>query len=207
MTEEWQRLTLTDDFYRDGIRQVIFIVFGLLSVIVVLAGLSLFIFLDKPVPTTFSVQAEWRVQPPIPLDKPHLTKPDLLQWVASVISRVFIFDFVNYDSQLESYKQYFTEEGWKIFLDQLNIYANYNTVLAGRLFVSGEISSAPFIIKEGRLLGKASWWVQIPMQITYAGVSPLPDKSVTFQVLIERVPTLNNLSGVAIGNIILAPIE
>ena len=44
-----------------------------------------------------------------------------------------------------------------------------------------------------------SWWVQMLININYSGGYTQP---LNLQVLIVRVPTLNNLYGVAIENII-----
>jgi hypothetical protein len=148
-----------------------------------------------------------RVQAAVPLTQPYLSDSELMQWIAEVLPKVLVYDFNYYDSQTAKAKKYFTNNGWSAFANQLNIYANYNTVLANKLFVTAKITAAPFKLNSGVIeeSGKYGWWVQIPLTIKYDGYQPMAEKKVTFQVLIVRVSTLNNLTGVAIDNIYQAP--
>jgi intracellular multiplication protein IcmL len=201
--QELHVVELRDEFYRDSFGKVVTIIIGFIIAIAFLVALSIYLFLDKPPPVSFHVDGEWRVRAPVPLDQPYLSRPDLLQWVTNVLPKAFIFDFNHYNAQLKEASQYFTADGWKGFLDQLNIYANYNNMQAYKLFVSASPSGAPAIINEGLLSGRYAWWVQIPMNINYAGYSPPPNKALTLQVLVVRVSTLNNLMGVGINNVVV----
>lgn len=207
MAEEVDVVELRDSFYRDSLGKVIFIVASICALIIILISLSIYFYLDKPAPITFSVGEEMRVQLPVPLDKPYLSRPDLLQWVADVLPRSFNLDFNYYNDQLKSNQSDFTTTGWQSFLNQLNIYANYNNVQAYKLFVTSAPTAAPFVLREGVIpeTGKYGWWVQLPVIINYAGYKPPASVNVTLQVLVIRVPTLNNLTGVAIDNVIQAP--
>lgn len=205
--EELNVVELEDNFYRDSIGKVILIITSICAIIIILILLSLYFYLDKPAPITFSVYDEMRVQPAVPLDKPYLSTPDLLQWVADVVPKSFILDFNFYNDQLTTISKNFTPNGWKAFLNQLNIYANYNNVQAYKLFVTSTPSAAPSILREGVISesGKYGWLVQMPIAINYAGLKPPANVNVTLQVLVVRVPTLNNLIGVGIDNVIQAP--
>lgn len=198
---------LRDGFYRDSIGKIFFIFLSTLFSILILVLLSIYFYLAKPPPITFPVEAEMRVQKPVPLDQPYLSTPELLQWVADVFPKAFTFDFNNYNDQLKANANAFTGDGWAAFLNQLNIYANYNNVQAYKIFITAEPYSAPFILRDGVLpdSGRYGWWVQIPVTITYAGFKPPPTVKISFQVLVVRVPTLNNLMGVAIADVIQAP--
>lgn len=204
MTEETLVVVeLQDAFYRDSFGKLVLIIVSFCTAIVLLIALSIYLVLDKPPPLTFPVADEWRVQPPVPLDQPYVATPDLLQWVNDTVQKLFVFDFTNYDDQLAVLKTYFTEDGWRIYLNQLNNYVNYNNVQTNRLFVSMELQGAPIVLNQGLLSGKWGWWVQMPITIKYAGAVPVPSKNITLQILVIRVPTLNNLDGVAIDNIMV----
>jgi hypothetical protein len=71
------------------------------------------------------------------------------------------------------------------------------------MFASSSPQRAPFILNQGLLLGRYGWWVQMPMTIKYIGNNLVPAQTLKLQVLVVRVPTLNNLSGVGIDNIIV----
>lgn len=201
--EESQVVSLHDDFYRDSFGKVIFVISGMVLSIALLAATSLYLLLSKPAPVTFAVDKDWRVLQPVPVDKPYLPAPDLLQWVSNVIPDAFTLDFVSYDSQLKKKQHFFTDEGWRVFLNQLNNYVDYNKLLANKQFVNCVPKGAPFVINQGILSGRYAWWVQIPIEISFASTFRSPATSLTLQVLVVRVPTTNYLMGVAIDNVIV----
>ena len=196
--EEFQVVQLRTDFYRDGFRKILFALGIAVGVTVLLLSTVIYLLLDTPAPVNFSTDNEWRIVKPVPMDQPYLSTPDLIQWV-SVLPTLFNYDFVNYKSELQDNAQYFTDNGWKKFLDLLNSYIPYATIVSSKLFVNGTADGAPYVINEGLLAKKYSWWVQMLININYSGGYTQP---LNLQVLIVRVPTLNNLYGVAIENII-----
>ncbi len=201
--EEMETVRLLEIYTHDGLGKIILIVLGVLIATVMIASVSLYMYLQEPPPQTFSVYPEWRVQAEVPLDQPYLSVPDLLQWTSDVIPKVFSYDFNFYNDQLKSSAYYFTPNGWKVFLNYLNSYANYNNVQTYKLFVDASPKGVPVLLNQGLLSGKYAWWVQMPIEITYAGYKPLPNRVLTLQVLIVRVSTLNNLSGIGIENVIM----
>lgn len=202
--EELQIIYLRDDFYRDGFYKALLAVLVLLAAIVLLTSVSVYLVVTKPAPVEFSADNEWRVLPPVPLDLPYLTQPDLLQWISNVLPTVFGFDFVNYAQQIKNDTQYFTVDGWKKMSGLLANYADYNVVQTSKLFINAVLTGAPYILNQGLLQGRYGWWVQVPIDINYNGVLKNNTQSLVLQVLIVRIPTLNNLSGVAIDNIIVS---
>lgn len=203
--EELQVVEIQDDFYRDSFGKVIFVMVSLFTAIGFLVATSVYLYLNQPPPKIFRVEKEWRVLAPVPLDQPYLTTPDLLQWVSNVLPKSFAFDFINYNDQLKAISQYFTNEGWNIFLNQLNIYANYNKVQTYKMFVSAAPAGAPFIFNQGPVqeTGVYGWWVQMPLVINYSGYSGANAQTLSLQVLVVRVSTLNNLNGVGINNVLV----
>ncbi|TAK74361.1 MAG: type IV secretion protein DotI [Gammaproteobacteria bacterium] len=205
MAEELQVVEIREDFYRDSFGKVILILLSVCVAIALLAALSGYLYLTKPSPVTFVVDNEWRVKSPVPIDQPYLSTPDLLQWTSDALRKAFVYDFYEYNTQLKTASQYFTADGWKVFLDQLNSYASYNDVQAKKLFVTATPASAPFILQQGLLSGRYAWWVQMPININYyAANNQFSARTLTLQVLVVRVATTNNLNGVGIDNVIVA---
>lgn len=202
--EEAQVVRLKDDFYRDGFYKVIFSLLAISIAIVFLVVLSLYVHFTKPEPVNFVADNEWRILPPVPLNQPYLSTADLTQWVSEVLPTAFTFDFVNYSKYLKNAAQYFTENGWNKFLEQVNVYANFNTVQNSKLFINSDPAGAPFILSQGLLDGKYAWWVQMPLTLQYINADKVTNTDLVLQVLVTRVPTLNNLNGVGIENIVVA---
>ncbi|OGT36584.1 MAG: hypothetical protein A3F11_08290 [Gammaproteobacteria bacterium RIFCSPHIGHO2_12_FULL_37_14] len=204
MPEKKIKVELEENFYRDGVERIIIIIIGVFIAIGLIVSASLYIYLNKPPPITFPVGAEWRIQPEVPLDQPYLSIADLLQWVSDVLPKAFTYDFISYNDQLKQNAYYFTANGWKTFLNYLNSYANYTNVQKYRQFISVVPKGVPILINQGLVSGRYAWWVQLPIEISYAGYTSAPSRILMFQILIIRVSTLNNLSGVGIENIIIA---
>lgn len=205
MAEE-QVIELQDRFYHDSFSKLVLIMMSVLIAIALLIAVCIYMYFNKPPPKTFPVDAEWRIKPAVPLDQPYLSVPDLSQWAIDTIRHLFVFDFNHYSDQLKALMPYFTDDGWKIFLNQLNIYANSDTVSSEKEFITGKPTGAPIILNQGLLSGRWAWWIQIPVDIDYAyagGAKQPTTQSLTLQILIVRVSTLNNLLGVAIDNVVV----
>ncbi|OAI48676.1 hypothetical protein AYO45_04530 [Gammaproteobacteria bacterium SCGC AG-212-F23] len=203
MATDEQVLQLREDFYKDGFGKVMLALALAAAAIVLLIASSCYLVLSKPKPVNFAVGDEWRVLLPVPVDRAYLSTPDLLQWVSTVLPAVFTCDFVNYTDQIKKNVKYFTDNGQQKYADQLSNYANNNTVQNSKLFVSAVPTAAPFILNQGVLEGRYAWWVQMPMRLDYINYLRSYSESLTLQVLVVRIPTLNNLTGVAIENIIV----
>ena len=106
------------------------------------------------------------------------------------------------NKQLQDIKQYFTDNGYEVFLNQLKNRFDKADIIKNKIFVRAEPTAAPFILNQGILTGRYAWWVQIPIRISYAGVRILPEAVLTLQVLVVRTDTSNNLTGILIDNVI-----
>lgn len=201
--QELVTLTLREDFYRDSFSKLILIVANISVAIILLIAVSLYLYLNKPSPISFFVDAEWRVQPSVPLDQPYLSTADLQQWTSDAIQKSFIYDFYQYNDQLKAAAKYFTPNGWQVFLNQLNIYVNYNNVQTAKMFINATPDRAPVILQQGLLAGRYGWWVQIPVNLNYISYNRSSVQTLMLQILVVRVPTLTNLAGVGIDNVIV----
>lgn len=196
--EEQEIVRLKNDFYRDGFNKALFALATISGAIVFLIALSVFLHQSKPPPVYFSTDKEWRILPPVPLNKPYLTEPDLLQWVSEVVPSSINFDFVNYQKQFKNAAQYFTSDGWNTFLVLVNAYANEKNVQDEKLFINTTAGGAPIIIKQGLKEDKYAWLVQMPLVISGSNKTRTEIK---VELWVVRAPTLNNLYGVVIDSI------
>jgi intracellular multiplication protein IcmL len=202
--EKLEVVRLKDDFYKDGFFKILIALFTIITAVAFLFGLSIYLYTSKPAPVYFSTDDEWRILPPIPLDQVYLSTADLAQWVSDVLPNAFTYDFINYTKQLEGVAQYFTENGWQKFLEQVNTYANYNTVMASKSFINARPAGAPFVISQGLLDGRYAWWIQMPLNVNNITAEKSNMQALSIRALIVRVPTLNNIYGIGIENIIVS---
>lgn len=207
--EQMGVVELREDFYRDSFSKVIIAIIGFSTALFVMIFLAIYLYIDQPPPIDFKTYEDFRVQAPVPVDKPYLSIPDLLQWVTNTIQSVFVFDFLHYNEQLKAAMPYFTDDGWKVFLNQLNTYADNTSIMTNKQFVNVTIAGSPFIVNQSTgpqslLAGRWSWWVQLPITLNYfSSYNRSYSQSLTLQILVVRVSTLNNLDGVGIDNVIV----
>lgn len=201
--EELQVVRLRDDFYRDGFNKILIALATIIGSIIFLIVISIHLYLAKPPPVYFGTDNEWRVLAPIPLNQPYLTTADLSQWTSETLPSLFAYDFVNYANQLQNNAQFFTDDGWKKFLDQINIYASSNLVQNSKMFLNPAAAGAPFVLNQGLLNGRYAWWIQMPINVTFITATKSYTQPLVVQALIVRISTLNNLYGVAIDNFIV----
>lgn len=201
--EEFTIVTIEDNYYRDCFSRVLFIIGCLVASIAALVAISAYILFTEPPPVTFKVAEEWRIVPPVDIQEPYLSEGDLLQWVADVVPRLFDVDFLHIDDQLNQLKQYFTDNGYQVFLNQFNNNVDRDKLQSGKMFATDEITGAPIILNQGLLSGRYAWWVQIPINISYAGMETIPSSSIKLTLLVVRTETSNSLNGVAIDNVLV----
>lgn len=201
--ETLEIVDLKDNFYRDGFYKALMALFVLIVAVILLIAVSIYLAITKPEPVYFTTDNDWRVLAPVPLDEPYLNTPDLLQWVSTVLPQAFSYDFVNYSSQMNANTPFFTDNGWKIFSKQLNIYANFNAVQTAKMFINAVPAGGPVILNSGLLSGTYGWWVRMPLNVSYNSAGAPTSMQLSVQALVVRISTLNNLNGVAIENIIV----
>ncbi|MDA8561925.1 DotI/IcmL/TraM family protein, partial [Gammaproteobacteria bacterium] len=195
---------LKNDFYRDGYNKILICMGLIVAAILLLIACSLYLYFSKPKPIYFLTNKDWRVLPQVSLNQSYLPSSELLQWVGDVTRNAFYYDFINYDDQILKNRKYFTDKGWVSFEGMLKNYAPRDLIEVDKVFINGSPGAAPFIINEGLLDQTYAWWVQIPVWITYNYASKqksISKKQIVFQFLVVRVPTVNNIYGVAIDNI------
>jgi hypothetical protein len=111
---------------------------------------------------------------------------------------------------LDSLQQYFTPDGFAKLTTMLNTYANPKTVDASKLFIVAAPSAAPTVfnqglINKGTLAGRYGWWIQLPLDIKYTGSAEKDYTTpVVVKALVIRIPILNDLSGIAIDDVLVS---
>jgi intracellular multiplication protein IcmL len=201
--EELEIVRLRDDFFRDGFYKVfILLTMLLLAVVLLLAG-SIYLYFSKPAPVSFYTDNDLRAFPPVPVSEPYVKQADLIQWVSEILPQSFTFEFVNYNDELKRLQQYYTPRGWNALLTQIDIYANASTVQDSKLFINASANGTPTIPNQGLISGKYGWWIQMPLTIHKVTVTRHDEISIVVQALVVRVPTLNNLSGIQIDNLLV----
>lgn len=204
--EELKVIRLRNDFYRDGFRKIVFSLGLIILAILSIIATSIYLYVTKPAPVAFKTLDNWRIIAPVPPQQMYLNEAEVRQWISNTLQTIFIYDFYHYDQQFEQYKKYFSENGWDIYKDFLNNYAAKTNITSNKLFSRVTALEAPRITDSGPLPdGRYAWWIEMKIKISY--VSPdkvYPSLEPLIRVLVARISTAENLSGVVIENILLA---
>jgi intracellular multiplication protein IcmL len=199
--KELEIIRLRNDFYRDGFYTIFIALLVTILVLVVLIATSIYLYTHKPPPVTFYTDSDLRAFPLQPVTEPYVKQADLIQWVSEVLPASFTFDFINYQTQLKNLQPYFTPAGWTALTALLEKHIDVKTLQTNKLFVNARAGGAPTIPNQGLIDGRYGWWIRSRMKINYSSLERRYDTSIIIEALVVRVPTTNNLTGIAIDNI------
>ncbi len=189
-----------NEFYRDGFRNLIKI--ALLEGIVIIGLiLTLFVYMNNSQPHDryFATTADGRIMQLQPLDQPNLDTPALLSWVATSASETMTFSYLNYQKEMQASSKNFTKQGWESFTTALQKSHILDSVQAMQQLVSAQPRSAPILIQKGVFNGRYRWILQMPMIVKYQGIKESRVDQLSLQLVVERVPSLENPAGVGIA--------
>lgn len=123
-------------------------------------------------------------------------------WTSNQLQEIFTFDFVHYRDQIESHKMSFTHEGWIAFLKALKDSKLPQSVKEERQVVSSIPTSAPRVMAEGVFNGRYAWKIEQDFLLTFYTGNVSQTQNIKMNVLVVRVPTYENPSGVGIQQLI-----
>ncbi|RSZ55263.1 DotI/IcmL/TraM family protein [Massilia atriviolacea] len=147
-----------------------------------------------------------RIFPMIPMSQPYRKTADVIQYAKDNVTRSFTMDFLNWRQQLEDVRPGYTRDGFKSFLEALKASGVLETVKEKRMNMS--ISAGTGVLtKEGTENGVYQWIVELPIEVRLEGqTTRLPAQRFLTTVRIERVPTLDSIEGIGIGQLVTSPL-
>lgn len=147
-----------------------------------------------------------RIFPMIPMSQPYRKTADVIQYAKENVTRSFTMDFLNWRQQLEDVRPGYTRDGFKSFLEALKASGVLDTVKGKRMNMS--ISAGTGVLtKEGTENGVYQWIVELPIEVRLEGqTTRLPAQRFLTTVRIERVPTLDSIEGIGIGQLVTSPL-
>lgn len=192
-----ETVVLRNEFYRDGYRQHIRIItimgIALIVMTIVAGGLAI-----RKLEPVYFASDNGRIVKLVPLSEPYIQSGAILQMVNEAATAAYTYDFLNYRKQLQALSVHFTTEGFESLMAANERSGNLNTIVAKKLVVSATPTGAPVIIKEGVLNGLYTWKAQVPMLILYQSSSEKTQSNVIIEMVLRRIPTLENPRGVGV---------
>jgi len=195
---------LRRNFYRDSYRLVVLVLFIAIIIIAILGGIIAYLISHKPSPKYFATTSDGKLIPMIPLDKPNLTDQAVLQWISRAVTSLYTYDFLNFRQTFQNNAQYFTQSGWKAFLNKLGESRNLQAVEDKKLTVQAVPAGAPVIVNQGEFHGIYMWRIQLPILVTYQSLSEQFNQSLLVTAVIQRLPTLDSRYGIGISQLVVS---
>lgn len=134
-----------------------------------------------------------------PLTRPNVSTKALLSWATIAATATFTLDFVNYESNFNALKDYFTETGYQNFLNALEEANTLQTIQEKKLVISAVAIGPAVVSEEYEKSGIHNWKVEVPITVTYLSVSAEEKREKLISMTITQVPTTQASKGIGIS--------
>lgn len=191
-----------NEFYRDNYRRIqVVLLISILMNLLFIGGVT-YMYKTKPKPVYFATNYNGTLLKMIPLEQPYVTNEHILAWAVEASLKAYSFNFLDYKSDLQEARKYFTPAGFESYLKALEQSGNLAAVEKNKLVVKATVSDIPVITQEGLIKGRYAWRVEIPMIVQYVTAGANYEQSVLVKLLIGRVSTLESVQGIAIAQFV-----
>ena len=168
------------------------------GVAIVSVCLAFWALLRTPEPVYFATRTDGALVAIIPLDQPHISDNQVLNFATDVITGALTLDFANYRQELATRRDQFTEAGFNAFVNALESSGNLD-LLRNRRMASTAVANSAFIIDKGRSGNGYLWRVEVQVAVTYESSSERQHQQLVGLLDVVRIPTWQNEWGVAVS--------
>lgn len=115
-------------------------------------------------------------------EKTKIDQSLVMLWAQKAIQQTFTLDPDKMDTQLETLKACFTEQGWKSYIDAFKKSGNIDAIKAHKLNVSSLIGGQVTItqVKDNQ------WKVVIPLDVVYQNTQEKISQTLTINLVVSR---------------------
>jgi len=174
---------------------------GAIIVVAIWAGIVIFQLHHRPLPSFYAQEPKGQRLLLQPSDVPNLMPEAIIRFASKAAVAAYTFDFVNYKTEIESARLYFTPAGWSDY--QSSVSKTIAGITQNKLFVSAVVNGPPVISNQGERTGTYSWRVQVPFLVTYQSSQNAEQKNFTVLVTLVRVSTNINPLGMGIDQFVM----
>jgi len=148
-----------------------------------------------------------RILPLVPLSTPYRKPAEVIQYVSSTLNQALSLDFLNWRADQESIRGKFSKNGFASYLKALEESGIMDRVRKQRMNLTNSTFTG-VVSWEGNNEGIYNWIVQVPVELHLVGQNTeLPTQRFLATVRVSRTSTLDSIDGLAIEQIVTAPLE
>lgn len=134
------------------------------------------------------------------VDSPHQSFKNVAAWLTDAIQASYTLSFDKYNEQVANAEYYFTKEGYETYKTSMKTSGVIDQLIKQNMEISIVTKSDPVFINGGVNGKDSEWWrFRTPVLVSYyAGKEPVIMRY-TVNVLIVKVPSYENIKGLAIA--------
>ncbi len=200
-------IQLRNHFYKRKYHVALGIYLLCLVAIVILISLLVYLTKNPTRPLYFLTDSVGRLVQEVPVSVPGMTTDTVAAWAIEAIEAAYSYNYVNYRSQLQDAQKYFTEYGWRNYMDALTASNNLLAVTERKMIFVAKVVGKPRLINEGILSGAYSWKFQVPLLVNFLEApydKPSFSNAYAVTVVVQRRKLLQSYRGLAIIQMIAA---
>lgn len=134
----------------------------------------------------------------VPLDKPHMSTPYIMTWVALAVPDTMTFGFNDFEARLAKSSRYYTDKGWLSFSQALERSRIIEMIEANQQIITAAPKGAPVLESRGVVDGRFQWIVQLPLILTYRSGAKTYNTGLLVTVVVVRSDDPKHPYGLAI---------
>ncbi len=205
-----EMVMLRNFYYYNAYRKLMIVFLMLMFIIFALSFFLRYEINNVPPPRYIATTIEGVPLKLVNLDQRNLQNNELLTWAMEAAIEAYNMNYVNYRYAIQKARNYFTPDGYELYLKALNESRNLEAVKRKKMIVFAKINGQPQILEDTdtnpdlNVDGKFAWQVQIPVLVTYENGNPLDRiiQSNILTILITRVSPLEAPLSIGINSFV-----
>ena len=171
---------------------------------VLAVGVAVWALLREPEPVYFATRTDGGLVQLVPLDQPHLSDTQVLNFAVEALTGALTMDFANWRDDLTRARQFFTKPGFDAFVSELERSGTLELIRVRRM-TSSAVANGAVILDRGTTPGGYLWRIEMRLVVTYESSVEHQRQELVGVIDVVRVSTLDSFRGVAVHRFAARP--
>ncbi len=177
-----------------------------LSILVNIGAISVLGYLLKnpPHPLYFVADSVGRLMQDIPVNAPNMTTEEAMAWAIDAVQTAYTMDYSNYRAELQNAQKYFTDYGWRNYMQGLTSSRNLDALTQRKYIQIASVVSRPDVLAEGLMGGHYAYKFHMKLYVVF-WEPPYKDadkfnnaNAFEVVVIVRREPLLQSYKGLGV---------
>lgn len=173
---------LRNDFYKKKFHFVMGFLFLSFIGIAILVSMLVYLIKNPPHPLYFVADPVGRLLQDVPIGDQVMTLDEVTAWAIDAVQSAYTYSYTNYRSELQNAEKYFTEYGWRSYMNGLAASNNLTALTQRKWIQIGTVVERPQLVVQGHMGSAYAYKFTMPLLVTY-WQPPYDDKSKLYNPL------------------------